>query len=209
MAVLYGRHYPARYRAIAELIRPGSTVLDLCCGPGVLYRRYLRGKSVSYLGFDLNERFVKKLIHRGACAAVRDLRTNEPLPVADYVVMQASLYHFLPNPEAILGRMTKAASTALIVAEPIRNLADSKLSLVRRLTRYLTDPGIGSQPDRFTEQSLDELFAASFRGSVSTFFISGGREKIYVASKTQAEKRAEWPAGDYHNDKERMFAIDE
>src|SRR5258705_11415367 len=91
MAVLYGRHYQSRYRALAELISPGSTVLDLCCGPGVLSRRYLRDKAVNYIGFDLNERFVTTLIQSGARGEVRDLGSEEPFPIADYVVMQASL----------------------------------------------------------------------------------------------------------------------
>ena len=34
MLALYGRHYGARYRAVADLIPDGSSVLDLCCGPG-------------------------------------------------------------------------------------------------------------------------------------------------------------------------------
>ena len=46
MLALYGRHYFARYRAIADLIPAGSSVLDLCCGPAILYSRYLRNKNV-------------------------------------------------------------------------------------------------------------------------------------------------------------------
>lgn len=57
MALLYGRHYSSRYQAIADLIQPASTVLDLCCGPGVLYRRFLRKKAVNYTGIDLNSNF--------------------------------------------------------------------------------------------------------------------------------------------------------
>ncbi len=183
MAVIYGRHYASRYRAIADLIRPGSTVLDLCCGPAVLYRRYLRHKSVKYTGFDVNVNFIKQLVHHGAEGAVRDLRTDEPLPRADYVVMQASLYHFLPDPMPVVARMLAAARTALIIAEPIRNLAHSKLRLVRSLTPLLTDPGVGAQPRRFTEQSLDEFLGRNFQAPVSAFLIKGGREKIYVISK--------------------------
>ena len=33
MRVLYGRHYQARLDVIAEQVRPGATVLELCPGP--------------------------------------------------------------------------------------------------------------------------------------------------------------------------------
>lgn len=180
MLALYRRHYFSRYRAIASLIKPESTVLDLCCGPGILYRRYLREKSISYTGFDINSGFVKELNRCGARAEVRDLREDGPLPTADYVVMQASLYHFLPNPAPILVRMTEAAKRALIISEPVRNLADSRLGLVRALSERLTNPGVGSQPNRFTEKSLDEFFAGTDWRQTAAFLISGGREKVYV-----------------------------
>lgn len=51
MFMLYGRHYSARYRAIANLIPYGAEVLELCCGPGILYERYLRYKDVAYRGW--------------------------------------------------------------------------------------------------------------------------------------------------------------
>ena len=62
MLLLYGRHYASRYRAISELIPDGSSVLDLCCGPALLYHRCLRAKDVQYTGFDINSRFIEQLI---------------------------------------------------------------------------------------------------------------------------------------------------
>ncbi len=183
MAALYGRHYNSRYRAIAQLIASRSSVLEVCCGPGILYRRYLRGKSVNYTGFDINPNFIKTLIHVGAQAEVRDLCSCEKLPSADYVIIQASLYHFLPTPKPIVDRMFAAAKTALIIAEPIRNLSNFKLSVVRSLACFLTNPGVGAQPLRFTEYSFDKFIADSFHTSVRAFFVSGGREKVYRISK--------------------------
>ena len=65
MLLLYGRHYSSRYRAIAELIPPASNVLDLCCGPAFLYRRYLRAKSVPYTGLDINAKFIEQVARLG------------------------------------------------------------------------------------------------------------------------------------------------
>jgi SAM-dependent methyltransferase len=183
MMGLYGRHYSSRYRTVADLIPPESSVLDLCCGPAVLYGRYLRQKSVDYTGLDLNEIFIKGLIRRGVRAKVWDVRKDEPLPRADYVIMQASLYHFLPDPLPILNRMLEAAREQIIVAEPIRNLTCTKLPLLTSFARLLTDPGIGGQPYRFTERTLDDTMSNLCSHAPHTLLISGGREKIYVIQK--------------------------
>jgi len=180
MLLLYGRHYPSRYRAIAELIPPGSSVLDLCCGPALLYQRYLRKKSVQYTGLDLNTKFIDRLNRQGGHGKVWDLRSDEPLPAADYVIMQASLYHFLPNPSPIVNRMLQAAHKRVIIAEPILNLATSKSRLLSLLGRLSTNPGSGEQHLRFNEASLTDFFSAYSSHIVQSFTIAGGREKLYM-----------------------------
>jgi SAM-dependent methyltransferase len=131
MLALYGRHYSARMRAVAAEVPDGASVLELCCGPGTLYLRYLRGRVGGYVGIDVNSRFVEQLGRRGVAANRLDLATDdEPLPVADAVILQASLYHFLPEPQRIVDRMLVAARDRVIVSEPVRNLASSSWSRV-------------------------------------------------------------------------------
>lgn len=180
MLLLYGRHYPSRYRAIAELIPQGASVLDLCCGPALLYQRYLKAKSVEYTGLDLNAKFIDRLNRQGGCGKVWDLRNDEPLPAADYAIMQASLYHFLPDASEIVNRMLQAARKRVIIAEPIRNLATSKSRLLSVLGRLSTNPGSGEQHLRFDEASLAEFFSAYASRIVQSFTIAGDREKVYV-----------------------------
>ena len=177
MLALYGRHYPARSRAVADLIPDGATVLDLCCGPGTLFRRHLRARGIDYIGIDLNPRFIARVRRLGARGHVLDLRWGEELPRADCVVLQASLYHFLPDPAPLLARMGRAARRRLIVAEPIRNLATGRNPLLASLARRQTDPGTGATPLRFDEATLDRLLGAT---STRSFLIPGGREKVYV-----------------------------
>jgi hypothetical protein len=183
MIALYGRHYADRYRAVADLIPHGADVLDLCCGPGVLYDRYLRQKNVRYLGLDISENFVNDLVRRGIAAQLWDLRSDSPLPRAEYVIMQASLYHFLPNAALMLDRMLAAADKEVIVAEPIRNLSLSRVPAIAYLSGKLTDPGAGPERSRFVEMTLDEL-AQRYGNLISqSFLLPGGREKIYVFRK--------------------------
>ena len=183
MLALYGRHYGSRYRAIAELVPNGSSVLDLCCGPALLYHRYLRHKSVRYTGLDVNAEFIDRLTRRGASGQVRDLRSEEALPEADYVIMQASLYHFLPDPSPVMDRMLRAAKRQVIVSEPIRNLSSSDSRLVALVGKLLTDPGVGNHSQRFNEASLDQFFLR-YRSLVQqSFLAAGGREKLYILSR--------------------------
>lgn len=179
MLLLYGRHYPARYRAIAELIPSNSTVLDLCCGPALLYHRYLRAKAIHYTGLDINTRFIERLNRRGGRGLVWDLRDERPLPSADYVVMQASLYHFLPDAHPVVDRMLEAARRQVIIAEPVRNLTGSNSRVLSLLGRLLTNPGTGQQQLRFSESTLDDFFSA-YTSVLESFTIAGGREKIYL-----------------------------
>jgi len=179
MRVLYGRHYGARQRAIAALIPEDSTVLELCCGPGTLYRRHLAGKRVRYLGLDINQGFLRRVRRSGAEAREWDVRSPDPLPPADYVLMQASLYHFMDDPRPLIRRMVAAARREVILAEPVHNVAKQPGPLGAIAAR-LTDPGTGPQPDRYDEPSLDrvlEPFASLVRDRT---LLPGGREKVYV-----------------------------
>jgi SAM-dependent methyltransferase len=181
MRGLYGRHYAARMSAVAEQVPAGASVVELCCGPGTLYRRYLQARTSSYIGLDVNGRFVARLRREGIDARQVDLAAAaEPLPAADVAIIQASLYHFLPDAGQIVDLMVAAARERVILSEPIRNLATSDLPLVGRLGRQAADPGVGGHAQRFTEQTLDALMAAYRERIIAAFAIPGGREKVYV-----------------------------
>src|SRR5262245_39827986 len=146
MRALYGLAYNERYWALAEVIPEGGSVLDLCCGPATLFHRYLKQKRVHYTGLDINPGFIKRLSAGGATGMVWNLRENRALPRAEYVIMQASLYHFLPDALPIIERMLAAAEKQVLIAEPIRNMADSHIPVLALLARKLTNPGTGDQP---------------------------------------------------------------
>ncbi len=180
MGGLYGRHYFARQRVLADLIPDGASLVELCAGPGLLYRRHLRERGIRYTGIDLSQKFVAAIRRTGAAALAWDLRDDRPLPAADYVLMQASLYQFLPDPNPVLERMLSAAGRSVIVAEPIRNLQDSRSRVVRALAGFLTRTGDASHPQRFTEASLDAVVAQYAERVEDEFLVPGGREKVVV-----------------------------
>jgi SAM-dependent methyltransferase len=180
MLMLYGRHYFSRQRAIADLIPAGASVLDVCCGPGSLYTRHLRAKTIDYTGLDSNKRFVDAVNRAGGRGLLWDLTDQKPLPRADFVVMHASLYHFLPDASGVVRRMLEAARQKLILAEPVKNLASSESPVLAFLGRRLTDAGRGAEQLRFTERSLDELMSSFAPRIERSFFVPGGREKVFV-----------------------------
>jgi SAM-dependent methyltransferase len=182
MLALYRGGYRARLRIVAEFVPVGASVLELCPGPGTLYRRHLRRRAAEYTGVDVNEHFLDRLRRQGAGVLKLDLTADSvELPPADVVIMQASLYHFLPRAETIVDRMLAAARRRVIIAEPIRNLADSGLPLVARLGRRATDPGTGGDhAHRLDEPALDRLMAPYAAQTVAAVTIPGGREKVYV-----------------------------
>lgn len=180
MRALYGKHYTERFQAIARLIPDGAAAVDLCCGPATLYTRFLRGKSVDYLGLDFNEDFIIRLNDAGGRGETRDLHTDAPLPEADFVIMQSSLYHFLPEPGPIIDRMLTAARRQVIITEPVRNMATSDSWVMASLARHFSNAGNGPQADRFTESRLDEFFSKYGPTVMHQALIAGGREKLYV-----------------------------
>jgi SAM-dependent methyltransferase len=181
MRALYGRHYEDRMRIVAEQVPQGASVLELCCGPGTLYDRYLRHRADAYVGLDVNARFVERLRRRGVDARLVDLAGgDEPLPNADVALIQASLYHFLPDAGGIVDRMLAAADRRVIVSEPIRNLSSSENPVIGRLGRRAADPGVGGHEQRFNEATLDQLMGGYGSRVEAAFLLPGGREKVYV-----------------------------
>ncbi|MBV8812791.1 MAG: hypothetical protein JO033_29315 [Acidobacteriaceae bacterium] len=180
MRALYGRYYCCRYRVIADLVEDRSTVVDLCCGPPVLYDRFLRQKRVDYTGIDINERFVGEVVGMGARGLCMDLRSSALLPSADYLIMQASLYHFLPDPSRVVDQMIASAHKSVIISEPIRNLSTSRFAIVAFIARHAANPGSGGHTERFDLPSLDQFFAGYAPLVEHSLLAPGAREKIYV-----------------------------
>ena len=181
MRGLYGRHYTARMRAVAEQVPAGASVLELCCGPGTLYYRFLRHRCPTYIGVDVNPGFVARLRRRGVDARQMDLADHGlELPRAEVAIMQASLYHFLPDASRVVDRMLAAARRFVIVSEPVRNLASSANPVIAQIGRRAAAPGVGGGERRFTETTLDRLFDDYRDRVIKTELIPGGREKLYV-----------------------------
>jgi SAM-dependent methyltransferase len=161
----YGRYYSDHLKAVANEVPPGSSVVELCCGPGTLYTHHLRERTSSYIGLDMNEPFIVALRRQGVDARPVDLSDNqEPIPSADVAIIQGRLHNFLPDPAHIIDRMLAASRRLTVISEPIQG---------RRLTMFARRPHL-------SEQALDELFEPYRELLIKETLIAGGREKLFV-----------------------------
>jgi hypothetical protein len=184
MRLLYGRHFMNRYRAIADAIPDGITLLEICAGDFFLYRRFLHGRRLSYKGTDRNEVFIRSAKKRGINASRLEL-PNDPVPQADVILMQASLYHFIPHHKAIIDKMLASAHSSVIIAEPISNVTSSGNAFLSRVSSLATDPGTGPQPQRFTRSTLSAFFHSTYANHiVRESVIAGNHEVLYVLRPT-------------------------
>jgi hypothetical protein len=154
LKALYGRALEERFRAVSALVPHGASLLDVCAGDGAI--RDSLHSSVRYTAVDGNETFVSGLKKKGVPAELRDVR-YQPLPEADVVLMMGSLYHFVPDTEAMIEKLKKAAKRRLIIVEPHVNWS-SKAGVIGWLSQRLSDPGIsGSHLGRLGGDALDAL----------------------------------------------------
>jgi hypothetical protein len=139
---------------------------------------------VQYFGLDLNEAFVAKLRSAGINAIRADITKVAELPQVDIAIIQASLYHFLPNDAGhVINKLMQAARRTVIIAEPVRNLSTLKFGWLASLAQRLSDAGRGAEPLRYDAETLAREMAP-FESSIErSFTIPGGREMVYILQK--------------------------
>ena len=155
LRLLYGDALEARETLVASLVRPGAAVVDVCCGDGAIARRL---PTASYVGVDASEPFVRSLSRRGLRGVRLDV-SRDDVPQGDVVLLLGALYQFLPEADAVVEKLLRAARERVVIAEPHVNLASSRRGWVRALARLATGSGDGTSPVRFTETSLRALYA--------------------------------------------------
>jgi SAM-dependent methyltransferase len=172
LRLLYGRALAERETLVAGLVPAGSHVIDVACGDGGIRHRL---SGMSYVGVDASPIFVKALERAGVEARQLDVTKADP-PAGDVVLLLGSLYQFLPDVDPVLNRLRRAARRFVVVAEPFKNLAQSKNRVVAAIAKRATDPGVDSSTRRFDEPSLRALFARC----AATSIVATTRELIAV-----------------------------
>ena len=170
LRLLYGDDLARRERVVRRLVPKGSVVVDVACGDAGVARRL---RDVRYVGVDVSPVFVDALRRRGLEAHLLDVAKEAP-PTGDVVLLLGALYQFLPDADPVVERLRRSARKHVVLAEPYRNLAQSKNPLVAALARRATDPGVDSSTKRFDEASLRALLVR--HGAVE--IVDTGRELV-------------------------------
>ncbi len=185
MRLAYGSDYTARYALVAGAIGEPDDVLELCCGHLGLYSHLARlGLLSSYVGLEQSSAMLRLARRRGVDVRPFDVRAGGALPTAGTVIMQASLYQFHDIADAVLSRLWTAARRRLVIAEPVRNLAQSRLGPARWLARELTRTADGrAHTVRYTEAALLALYERCGVPVSRLERAPGGRELVVTSVK--------------------------
>ena len=175
MRIAYRQDYGARHALIADMIGRSTNVLELCCGDLTLYRHLAtRGLVRAYVGLEQSPAMLRLGTRRGVEVRPFDVRASTELPPAETVIMQASLYQFHDVAETLLPRLWATARRLLVIAEPVRNLAQSRNGGgAARPVRSLSHPGEPARADAPRPRAGRRLAQGSFTRS-STVRVEGG-----------------------------------
>ena len=188
MRLIYGKGFYDRYEKITALIPKYSSVVEVCCGDCYLYKHYLLHKNIAYTGLDINPLFIDSARGAGIHVLRRNLLSNESIPEADYILIQASLYHFILDVDFIYDNLLEAAKTELIIAEPIHNLSTSSNALIRCVAKYSANPGTGNPRHRFTKHTFEKFCHRHAKDLKGMFEIANGREACAIFQKPANQK---------------------
>ncbi len=153
MKLLFRESYNVRYLEIANLIENNSSVIDICCGDAKLYE-FLKKKNVKYTGVDFSKTFYNYLKKKKIDVINIDIK-NEEIPIkADYVVIQSSLYQFIPNHIDLVKKLLAVSKKYLIIQETVISYTTSSNKFLSIIGKFLNNPGDGYKTKRLDRKKL-------------------------------------------------------
>jgi len=123
--------YAHKFRLIAGLVEPGSSVLDIGCGDGRLLEYLRETRSIRARGVELSRVACDLARRKGLDVDQADVTADgwsleEPV---DYIIMSEVLEH-LPSPERLLLRLKGACRRRLLVDVPNTGALNDRLRLL-------------------------------------------------------------------------------
>lgn len=178
LRLVYHKDFVKRFKAVADQVPDGSSVVDVCCGPALIYDRFLKGRGVKYTGLDINPYFIAARRNSSGKIVPWDIELRGALPKADTLLMQCSLYQFIPRQDEILDKLFAAAGKRVVITEHVSSWSKSPNRLLQMLSHVATNPGTGPKTERFTPETLEQALARY--KPANRISLCGGTEMLYV-----------------------------
>ena len=166
MRIRFGKEFFLRMQRISDILPENITILELCCGPALLYKYFLKSRNINYIGFDDNRYFVKVGLKLGADIRECFIDENTILPKSDYVIIQSSLYQFpLDKVYNIIDNVLLNCNN-LIISESVKNWGNSNNIIIKKLGLYFTKSMNTVHYFRYTRQNLRELLCNKYNAKL-------------------------------------------
>ncbi|MDM8520989.1 methionine biosynthesis protein MetW [Anaerolineales bacterium HSG6] len=110
-------HLQPRFKLFADIIEPGSTVLDVGCGDGLTLSYLAKHRKIRGVGIDLSLEAVRLARSRGVTAFVADIFHWHLTEKFDYIIISEVLEH-LADAEGVLLKLRSFYKKKILISIP-------------------------------------------------------------------------------------------
>jgi hypothetical protein len=106
----------------------------------------------------------------------------DEIPKTDYILMQGSLYHFIPEEKNLIQKLLEACNKEIIISESVDNLSNSESKIKSFLAEQFSKAKTGQSKLKFTTKTLSETFS-EFKNQIKVWEEEPDSKEIIIVLK--------------------------